>query len=237
MIWEIAALSNLYPHFKMNNWQEHLLQERLIAVLRVGEPELAIALGEVLIQAGIRLLEVTWNMPEPALLVRHFRKRFPQAWIGAGTILNETMAAEAIAAEAQFIFTPHTDPSLIRYVKTAAVPIIPGALTPTEILKAWQGGATCVKVFPIGVMGGARYLRDLQGPFAGIPLIPTGGVTLENAPELIQAGAIALGVGSDLMAPEWVATQNWLAIQARVKRFRQVLGLDHLEHPDRPLGD
>lgn len=218
--------------FEPPTHQEHLQRERLIAVLRVREADLAIALGEVLIQAGICFLEITWNTPEPGSLVHYFRQQFPQVWIGAGTILDETMAAEAIAAGAQFIFTPHTDPSLISYVKTAAVPIIPGALTPTEVLRAWQAGATCVKIFPIRAMGGARYLRDLRGPFPGIPLIPTGGVTLENAPALIQAGAIAVGVGSDLIAPEWVATQNWPAIQERVKRFRQVLGLD----PD-PLGD
>lgn len=206
-------------------WLHRFCQERLIAVLRVQEPNLAIALAEVLIQSGIRLLEITWNTPDPDRLVAHLRAKFPQVWIGAGTILDIAMAKEAIAAGSQFMFTPHTDPALITYAQSINIPIIPGAFTPTEIVRAWQAGATCVKVFPIRAAGGARYLRDLTAPLPEIPLIPTGGVTLENAPDLIEAGAIALGVGSALSPPQWVVDQNWGAIQDRVRLFRQVLGL------------
>ena len=129
-----------------------------------------------------------------------------------GTLLNLEQLQQAIDCGAQFLFTPHTDLAMIKAAVDAGVPIVPGAFSPTEILTAWQAGATCVKVFPISALGGAAYLQSLQGPLGHIPLIPTGGVTLENAKIFIEAGAIAVGLAGELFPKELVENGDWRAI-------------------------
>ena len=119
---------------------------------------------------------------------------------------------EAIAAGAQFLFTPHTDLHLIQLAVAETVPIIPGALSPTEIVRAWQAGASSVKVFLVQAVGGAAYIQSLQAPLGSIPLIPTGGVTLENAATFLEAGAIAVGLSGNLFPKQAVADGHWDAI-------------------------
>ncbi|MBX2862950.1 MAG: ketohydroxyglutarate aldolase, partial [Leptolyngbyaceae cyanobacterium MAG.088] len=121
----------------------------------------------------------------------------------------------AIASGIQFCFCPHTNPVLIEMAREHNIPIMPGALTPTEIVTAWQAGATCVKVFPVQSMGGHNYIHSLQGPLGHIPLIPTGGVMLENAAGFIEAGAIAVGLSSNLFSRPHIQEQNWSDITQR----------------------
>lgn len=172
---------------------------------------------------GLRLIEITWNSDRAPELIGQLRSELPACTIGAGTLLDLDQTQRAIATGAQFLFTPHVDPVLIQIAAQAGVPIIPGALSPTEIVMAWQAGASSVKVFPIQAVGGTRYIQSLQGPLGHIPLIPTGGVTLENAEEFIVAGAIGVGLAGSLFPKRDLETENWLAITERAQMLRQRL--------------
>lgn len=177
--------------------------------------------------AGMSLIEITWNSDRALELVNHLRQELPDCTIGMGTIVSTLAVGEAIAAGAEFLFSPHTDLALMHSAIDRGVPIIPGALTPTEILTAWQAGAASVKVFPIQAVGGASYIRAIQAPLGDIPLIPTGGVTPENAASFLAAGAIAVGLSGQLFPAEAIAAGNWAEItrraeglMERVKSFR-----------------
>jgi 2-dehydro-3-deoxyphosphogluconate aldolase / (4S)-4-hydroxy-2-oxoglutarate aldolase len=164
---------------------------------------------------GIKLIEITANSDQPWELIELLRAELPDCSIGTGTVLSMSDALNAIACGAEYIFTPHLDLKLIDAATTAEIPIIPGALTPTEIITAWHSGATAVKVFPIQSLGGASYLQVLQGPIAHIPLIPTGGVTVANAPDFLAAGAVAVGLAGSLFPPAEIAQGNWQSIRDR----------------------
>jgi 2-dehydro-3-deoxyphosphogluconate aldolase/(4S)-4-hydroxy-2-oxoglutarate aldolase len=130
---------------------------------------------------------------------------------------------QAVDSGAEFLFTPHTNPVLIEAARKLDIPMIPGAFSPTEIVTAWQAGASCVKVFPISTLGGVAYVKSLQGPLGEIPLIPTGGVTLKNAEAFIEAGAIAVGLSSELFPPALLSEQNWQAIAKQAEILTQQL--------------
>ena len=132
-------------------------------------------MAQAVAAGGMRLIEITWNSERAADLISQLQSELPNCVIGSGTLLTLEDLQGAIAAGAQFCFTPHTNLTLIQAAAKRQMPIIPGALSPTEIVTAWQAGAPCVKVFPVGAVGGAGYIRSLQGPLGQIPLIPTGG--------------------------------------------------------------
>ncbi|NJL00256.1 MAG: bifunctional 4-hydroxy-2-oxoglutarate aldolase/2-dehydro-3-deoxy-phosphogluconate aldolase [Spirulinaceae cyanobacterium SM2_1_0] len=201
----------------MQTWLDCLRDQRAIAVIRSDDPEQARRAAHALAAGGLRSLEITWNSAQPDTLVRQLRQELPHCWLGAGTILERGQLDAAIAAGSQFIFSPHVNADLIAIARAADRPIVAGALTPSEIVAAWQAGATAVKVFPVQALGGADYIRRLQGPLGTIPLIPTGGVTCANARELIQAGAIAVGLASQLLPPELMRDGDWNAITNRAR--------------------
>lgn len=207
-------------------WLDLLRHYRAIAVIRSPDLKLGMQLAHAVAQGGMGLIEITWNSDRPADLIALLRQQLPHCTIGAGTLLTREQVQEAIACGAEFLFSPHTHPPLIEQAISAHIPIIPGALTPTEIVRAWQTGASSVKVFPIQAVGGSHYLKSLHGPLGHIPLIPTGGVTLENAPDLIKAGAIAVGLSSQLFPPSLVKAQNWLAIAENSRQLLAKLGID-----------
>ena len=206
-----------------SNWLTLLRQQRLIAVIRTSEFELGRKMAQVMAASGIPLIEITWNSADAPKLIRQLRQELPHCTIGTGTILNQEQLQEAIDAGVQFIFTPHVEPALIASAVAAQVPIVPGALTPTEIVTAWQAGASAVKVFPIQAVGGANYIKALQGPLGEIPLIPTGGVTLENAQEFLAAGAIAVGLSGELFPKSLINAEDWKAIAIRAKTLKEQL--------------
>lgn len=175
-------------------------------------------MAKAVADGGMKLIEVAWNSHQAAKLIHQLRVELPHCLIGVGTILTLDQWWEAIAAGAQFFFTPYINLEMIQTAAAQQVPIIPGALSPTEIVTAWQAGAVAVKVFPVQSMGGVAYIRHLQGPLGHIPLIPTGGVTIDNAKEFVQAGAVAVGLSSQLFPPDAMATHNWTEItqQARM---------------------
>jgi 2-dehydro-3-deoxyphosphogluconate aldolase / (4S)-4-hydroxy-2-oxoglutarate aldolase len=199
------------------DWQALLLQFRAIAVIRAPQFETGYQMAQAAADGGIRLVEITWNSDRAPALIQKLRLQLPHCTIGAGTLLQETHLQEAIAAGAQFLFTPHTAPHLIQLAVSQNVPIIPGALSPTEIVGAWQAGASSVKVFPVQAVGGAAYIESLQAPLGGIPLIPTGGVTLENASAFLTAGAIAVGLSGSLFPKQAVTDGHWDTIAQRAQ--------------------
>ncbi len=195
---------------------------KVIAVIRADKINQAYQMAKAVASGGIQLVEITWNSDRAAELISQLRLELPSCTIGTGTLLTQAQMKQAINAGAQFLFTPHVDPVMIQEAVQKGVPIIPGALSPTEIVTAWTTGASCVKVFPVQAMGGVNYIKSLQGPLGHIPLIPTGGVTLENAKEFITAGAIAVGLSGDLFPQQLVATSNWNAIAQRARQLMQM---------------
>jgi 2-dehydro-3-deoxyphosphogluconate aldolase/(4S)-4-hydroxy-2-oxoglutarate aldolase len=209
----------------MQTWLSSLQAHRAIAVLRTSDLKLGRVLAQSAIAGGMGIIEITWNSAEPAKLIAELRETFPHCLIGTGTVLTLADLEDAIACGSQFCFTPHVNSELIRKAIQSEIPIIPGALTPTEIVTAWQLGASAVKVFPVQSLGGSEYIKSLQGPLGHIPLIPTGGVTLENALAFIQAGAIAIGLSGQLFPANLIESENWEGIKQRVEVLQTKLYL------------
>ncbi|AFZ26201.1 2-keto-3-deoxy-phosphogluconate aldolase [Cylindrospermum stagnale PCC 7417] len=193
-------------------WLSQLRKHRAIAVIRAPKIEIGEQMALAVASGGMQLIEITWNSDRAAALISQLRSELPTCMIGTGTLFNVQQLQLAIAAGAQFLFTPHVDREMIQAAVAKNVPIIPGALTPTEIITAYTQGASCVKVFPVQALGGTSYIKSLQGPMGHIPLIPTGGVTPENAKEFLQAGAIAVGLSGQLFPQKSVIEGNWEAI-------------------------
>ena len=209
-----------------HHWQKLLLCHRAIAVIRSPQLEVGLTMAHAVAKGGLKIIEIGWNSDRPEELVALLRKELPDCTIGVGTILDSQQLQKAIACGTQFIFSPHLNPNLLTTaVKEYGIPTIPGALSPTEIVTAWQLGASAVKVFPIQAVGGANYIKSLQAPLGHIDLIPTGGITLENAPAMLSAGAIAVGLSSQLFPKSLVAAEDWQAITQRTKALLTSLKL------------
>lgn len=204
-------------------WLSRVRQQRAIAVIRAPQKFLAQEMAKAVAAGGIRLIEITWTTAGAATLISLLRSELPTCTIGTGTLLDVQQTRAAIAAGAQFLFSPHTHPALIEVAVEQEIPIIPGALSPTEIITAWQAGASSVKVFPVQAMGGASYIQSLQGPLKGIPLIPTGGVTVMNAASFIKAGAVGVGLAGDLFPQPALAKQEWSVVAEQAKKLVQAL--------------
>jgi 2-dehydro-3-deoxyphosphogluconate aldolase/(4S)-4-hydroxy-2-oxoglutarate aldolase len=174
-----------------------IVEGRVIAIARRLEPATLPAVAEALAANGIRVFEVTIDSPGAVESIRALAEGplAERLLVGAGTVLSVGEAEAAVAAGARFLVTPHLDPELIGWAAERGIPILPGAFTPTEIVTAWRAGAAAVKLFPASVAGPA-FIRDFRGPFPDIPLIPTGGVSVENAADFLRAGAVAVGLGS-----------------------------------------
>ncbi|MEO1428237.1 MAG: bifunctional 4-hydroxy-2-oxoglutarate aldolase/2-dehydro-3-deoxy-phosphogluconate aldolase [Cyanobacteria bacterium J06633_8] len=200
-------------------WLALLNRHRAIAVIRAQKKYLARQMALAVASGGMQLIEITWNTPQAAELIAQLRVELPNCTIGTGTLLNLEQMHRAINAGAQFLFTPHVDLKIIQAAVNHKIPVIPGALTPTEIVTAWTYGASCVKVFPVQAMGGAAYIKSLQAPLGQIPLIPTGGVTVENAPDFLRAGAIAIGLSSELFPKDLVFSENWDLITRQTEKL------------------
>jgi len=172
----------------------------LVPVLRAPSAEAAIAAASAIEAGGVPVLEVTMTVPGAIeVITAVVRSSQGRMLVGAGTVLDAETARACILAGAQFVVSPSLNVKTIELCQRYSVPVIPGALTPTEVVTAWQAGADVVKVFPCSAVGGAKYLAALKGPLPQIDLIPTGGVSLSTAAEFLAAGAFALGVGSDLV--------------------------------------
>ena len=216
---------NIFRRMKTQSWLTIVRQQRAIAVIRAPEFELGRQMAKAVAAGGMKLIEITWDSDRPAKLIHQLQLELPDCTIGTGTVLTLEQLQDAIAAEVAFVFTPYVNVDLIRVAVDRDIPIIPGALTPTEIVTAWQAGASSVKVFPVQALGGASYIRSLQAPIGQIPLIPTGGVTFENAPALIEAGAVAIGLAGSLFSKQAMQSQNWAAITQQAKTLIKLLNV------------
>jgi 2-dehydro-3-deoxyphosphogluconate aldolase/(4S)-4-hydroxy-2-oxoglutarate aldolase len=172
----------------------------IIPVVRAESGEEAGRAIEAIRAGGVPVLEITMTVPGAVRLIEELSRRFgSEAMVGAGTVLDPETARACILAGAQFVVSPALNLATIACCHRYGIPVMPGALTPTEVVTAWEAGADMVKVFPCSALGGASYIKALKAPLPQIDLIPTGGVNLETAADFIKAGATALGVGADLV--------------------------------------
>jgi 2-dehydro-3-deoxyphosphogluconate aldolase/(4S)-4-hydroxy-2-oxoglutarate aldolase len=195
----------------------------IIPIIRASSANAVVPVTEALLQAGLPICEITLTIPNAIDAIGAVAKRFPgQVLVGAGTVTDAETARRAVEAGAEFIVTPCLIPEVREVIEAAHradVAVLPGALTPGEVFEAFRLGGDMVKVFPVQSVGGAAYLRALRGPFPDIPLVPTGGVTLANMAELFQAGAAAVGVGTELISKDALARRDYAAIGALAKQF------------------
>jgi 2-dehydro-3-deoxyphosphogluconate aldolase/(4S)-4-hydroxy-2-oxoglutarate aldolase len=172
----------------------------LVPIVRAPSPEDAMRAAEAIVAGGIGIAEITMTVPGALKVMEAVAERYgDKVLLGAGTILDTETCRAAILAGAEFIVTPSLDVRVIEMARRYAKPIFPGALTPTEVLTAWQAGADMVKIFPCGPVGGAKYIKALKGPLPQIEMVPTGGVNLETVADFIKAGASAVAVGGELV--------------------------------------
>jgi 2-dehydro-3-deoxyphosphogluconate aldolase/(4S)-4-hydroxy-2-oxoglutarate aldolase len=192
----------------------------IIPVVRVESEEQAIAVAKVIGEAGIPILEITMTVPGAVRVIEKLSKRYgDEVLVGAGTVLDPEAARACIGAGAQFIVSPALNMQTIELCKQQAIAVFPGSLTPTEVVSAWQAGADAVKVFPCSAVGGAKYLRALRAPLPQINLIPTGGVSLSTAKDLISAGAWALGVGADLVNTRAIKAGEYDSVASKARSY------------------
>src|SRR5271166_5550521 len=172
----------------------------LVPIVRAPSPEDALLAAEAIIVGNIGILEITMTVPNAIKVMEKVADKFgDKVLLGAGTILDPETCRAALLAGAQFIVTPSLNLQVIEMARRYSKPCMPGALTPTEVVTAWQAGADLVKIFPCGPVGGPQYIKALRGPFPHIDFVPTGGVNLETTPEFIKAGAAAVAVGGELV--------------------------------------
>jgi 2-dehydro-3-deoxyphosphogluconate aldolase/(4S)-4-hydroxy-2-oxoglutarate aldolase len=195
----------------------------IVPVVRASSGAEALALVDAIRAGGIDVIELTMTVPGAVDLIRELATRLgDEVLLGAGTVLDAETARACMLAGARFVVSPAFDPPTIACCRTYAVPMIAGALTPTEVVSAWRAGASMVKIFPCSAVGGASYIRALKAPLPQIELVPTGGVTVANVGDFFAAGASAVGAGADLVqagTAEAVAERARAYVQA-VERAR-----------------
>ena len=194
-------------------------QAGIVAVIRMNEPEKLRHVVEAICEGGVRAIELTMTVPGALDLIRQLAVTMPPEFLlGAGTVLDRETALEVIDAGAEFVVSPVFRTAVIEECHDHGVPAMPGCFSPTEILAAWDAGADVVKVFPATVLG-AGFIKDLRGPLPQVKLMPTGGVTVDNAGEWIRAGAAAVGVGSALLEGAAIATGDYAFLRANAERI------------------
>ncbi|MBI5834918.1 MAG: bifunctional 4-hydroxy-2-oxoglutarate aldolase/2-dehydro-3-deoxy-phosphogluconate aldolase [Armatimonadetes bacterium] len=200
--------------------QAQILNVGLVPIIRIDSAETAKHIAEAILRGGIPCLEVTLTTPGALRVIAELRAEYGDRFcIGAGTVLDPESARAAIDAGASFIVSPNTRRETLELCRRYGIVSLPGALTPTEIVTAWEQGADLVKVFPVDNMGGAKYIKALKAPLPQIDLVPTGGIDLDNVAEHIRAGASAVAVGSSLMVGRLIAARDWDGIAALATRF------------------
>ena len=203
---------------------EQILEHKIVAILRGCKPANIVEISQALYEGGIRLLEITLNSPGALDAIQQVASQFGDRMvIGAGTVLTVEEVKAAVTAGARFVLSPSLDVELIRFTRDLGVVSVPGAFTATEILTAYRAGANIVKVFPASV--GPAYFRDIRGPLPQIPLMPTGGVSLDNIRDFQKAGAVAFGVGSALVpASQGVTVDELRGLTARAAGYVTAIG-------------
>ena len=193
-----------------------LARIRVVAVIRGTSADHAVAMAQALIRGGVYGIEITYSTPDCCQAIRRVVAEAPaEACVGVGTVLTVPQLGEALAAGARYAVSPHFDPAIVAEAQRLGLPMLPGAITPSEIVAAWNPGATCIKLFP-GSLVGVDYVKALKGPLPHIPLMPTGGVSVDNLHEWFAAGVVAVGMGGNLAK----GTPAEIEAAARVVRTR-----------------
>ncbi|MDX6383136.1 MAG: 2-dehydro-3-deoxyphosphogluconate aldolase / (4S)-4-hydroxy-2-oxoglutarate aldolase [Blastocatellia bacterium] len=196
----------------------------LVPVVRAESSEQAMRAVAALKAGGLDVLEVTMTVPGAIGVIQSLVNEYgDETLVGAGTVLDPETAQACVDAGAKFIVSPALNEETIEFCRKHDVAVFPGALTPTEVVRAWNAGADAVKVFPAGAVGGASYLKALKAPLPQIELIPTGGVSLKTAADFIKAGAMALGVGNDLVDLKALREDNGELITERTREFLAIV--------------
>ncbi|MGD9629007.1 MAG: bifunctional 4-hydroxy-2-oxoglutarate aldolase/2-dehydro-3-deoxy-phosphogluconate aldolase [Pyrinomonadaceae bacterium] len=196
----------------------------LVPVVRASSADEAMQVIEAIRAGGVNVLEITMTVPGAVRVIEKVADKYgSDVLVGAGTVLDPETARACLLAGAQFIVSPALNLDTIAMCHRYSSPIMPGVLTPTEVITAWSAGADIVKVFPCGSVGGASYIKNLKGPFPQVKMIPTGGVSLATAADFIKAGAAALGVGTDLVDVKAIREGKAGVVTERAKQFVQIV--------------
>jgi 2-dehydro-3-deoxyphosphogluconate aldolase/(4S)-4-hydroxy-2-oxoglutarate aldolase len=198
---------------------ERITKTGVIPVIRAQSADEAAAAIAAIQKGGVSVLEITMTVPGAVELIREVVRRATDALVGAGTVLDPEKARACIDAGARFVVSPALNLDTIAACREAGIAVLPGALTPTEVLTAWNAGADFVKVFPANALGGPSYLKSLKAPLPQVQLVPTGGVNLQTAKDFIKAGAAALGVGADLVDLQALRRGEAETITERARKF------------------
>jgi 2-dehydro-3-deoxyphosphogluconate aldolase/(4S)-4-hydroxy-2-oxoglutarate aldolase len=192
----------------------------VVPVVRTSSAESAIKSIEALYRGGIRSAEITMTVPGAIKALEKLADQFgDQIVLGAGTVLDPETARACMLAGAQFFVTPNLKASTIEMVRRYSKIVMPGALTPTEVLTAWEAGADVVKIFPCGNVGGPKYIKALKGPFPQIEMVPTGGVNLDTTAEFLRAGACAVAVGGELIDAKTIQEGKYEVFEERARQY------------------
>jgi len=204
--------------------RDRILEIGIVPVVRASSAREARMAADAVCEGGIPIVEITMTVPGAVDVIRELAKNAGRAvLIGAGTVLNAEAAHRCLDAGAQFLVSPGLNLKTIEFAGREGKLIIAGALTPTEVITAWEAGADFVKVFPCGQVGGAKYIKALKGPFPEVPLVPTGGVNLNTAAEFIEAGAVALGVGGELVQADALRSNKPEIIVENARKFLAIV--------------
>ncbi|HNX05803.1 MAG TPA: bifunctional 4-hydroxy-2-oxoglutarate aldolase/2-dehydro-3-deoxy-phosphogluconate aldolase [Opitutales bacterium] len=202
-----------------NDTIKRMTEPGLLPVIRLDSGDKLPELLEALMRGGVTAAELTMTMPDAPRLLSENKKRFAGALsLGMGTVTDAASARAALEAGAEFLVSPFPVFEALRLAQAACVPMVMGAFSPSEVYQAWKAGADFVKIFPLNVAG-IGYLKDIRGPLPGVKLFPTGGITLENVSEVIEAGAVGCGVGGALVKKGLIAAGKWDELAALAKRF------------------
>jgi 2-dehydro-3-deoxyphosphogluconate aldolase / (4S)-4-hydroxy-2-oxoglutarate aldolase len=201
-----------------------VLEVGIVPVVRASSAKQAIAAAVAVAAGGISIVEVTMTVPGALDAITQLVKTLgKEVIVGAGTVLDAEAARQCFDAGAEFLVSPGLDLGTVKAANQAGKLIMAGALTPTEVITAWKGGADFVKVFPASAVGGPSYLKALRGPLPQIPLVPTGGVNLNTAADFLRAGASALGIGGELVLAAALQTGNVAQITELARRYVEIV--------------
>jgi 2-dehydro-3-deoxyphosphogluconate aldolase/(4S)-4-hydroxy-2-oxoglutarate aldolase len=201
-----------------------MISEGLVPVIRVTSASEAIDVSDAIKEGGVSFIEITMSVPGAIDVIKELTKKYKDEIImGAGTVLDTETGRAALLAGAQFIVSPILNLDLVRLAHRYSALVIPGTMTPTEILTAWNEGADMVKVFPAAQLGGPEYIKAVRGPLPQVLLVPTGGVNLQNAGAFIKAGAAALGVGGELVDKKAIQEKKFNIITENTKAFLKAI--------------
>lgn len=204
--------------------RDRIAEIGVVPVVRASSSREALIAAEAVCQGGIPIVEITMTVPGAVEVIRELSKSSAsEVLIGAGTVLDPETARRCLDAGAQFLVSPGLNLPTVELAIREKVLIMAGALTPTEVITAWNAGSDFVKIFPCGQVGGAKYIKALKGPLPQIPLVPTGGVNLNTAAEFIEAGAAALGVGGELVQAEALKSGKSQIIVENARKFVEIV--------------